>query len=338
MTSTHVMELVGLRLGKYLIEAELGHGGMGVVYRAEQTSLGRHVALKVVSEELSGDPDAVARFRREAQAIARLNHPGIVQVHDIEEVDGRLFLVMELVDGESLDRWLARPLALDRTLEIGAEIADALHAAHEKGVVHRDVKPANILMTAAGRPKVADFGLAHLLDSEAGVTKTGTLVGSPAYMSPEQALGRNVDRRGDVYSLGVVLFRMVTGRVPFIAESSYAVLRMQIDDPPPDPRALNAEVPLAVRDVVLKALAKRPEDRFRTMAALRDSLRACRERPGQPDQSGVEPTRALSSGASHAARPAETEETAGTRRPPPLLLRAPCRPRRGRPPPGRRPR
>ncbi|MFN7989003.1 MAG: protein kinase [Thermoanaerobaculia bacterium] len=311
MTTATLVDLVGRRLGKYLIEAELGHGGMGVVYRAQQTSLGRCVALKVVTEELSGDPDAVARFRREAQAIARLNHPGIVQVHDIEEVDGRLFLVMEWVDGESLDRWLAQPLPLGRALEIGAEIADALDAAHEKGVVHRDVKPANVLMTRTGHPKVADFGLAHLLDTEKGVTKTGTLVGSPAYMSPEQALGRSVDRRSDVYSLGVVLFRMVTGRVPFAAESTYAVLRMHIDEAPPDPRTLNTSLPGTVRDAILRALSKRPEERFPTMGSFRDALRACAKGlEPSGELAGNDATRALPSGASHPAAPGATEATA----------------------------
>ena len=261
------------QLGKYLIEAELGRGGMGVVYRAHQPSLERTVAIKLLSSDLIGDPDGVRRFRLEAKSVARLNHPNIVQVYDIEEEENLLYLVMEFVDGESLDGLISKTVLTEsRCLKIVADIADALHFAHEKGIVHRDVKPANVLMTSDGRVKVADFGLAYLIDREGGTTRTGFLVGSPNYMSPEQATGQKIDRRSDIYSLGVVLFRMLTGRVPFVAESSHAVLFMQVGQEPPDPRELNKGISLVTRGLVLKALNKKPEARFQTMAEFRDAL------------------------------------------------------------------
>ncbi|HQP86453.1 MAG TPA: serine/threonine-protein kinase [Thermoanaerobaculia bacterium] len=260
------------QLGKYLIEAELGRGGMGVVYRAHQPSLERTVAIKLLSSDLIGDPDGVRRFRLEAKSVAKLNHPNIVQVYDIEEEENLIYLVMEFVDGESLDSLISKEVLTEsRCLKIVAEIADALHYAHEKGIVHRDVKPANVLMTSEGRVKVADFGLAYLIDREGGTTRTGFLVGSPNYMSPEQAMGQKVDRRSDVYALGVVLFRMLTGRVPFVAESSHAVLFMQVQQEPPDPRDMNKGISLVTRGLVLKALNKKPEARFQTMAELRDA-------------------------------------------------------------------
>ena len=261
------------QLGKYLIEAELGRGGMGVVYRAHQPSLERTVAIKLLSSDLIGDPDGVRRFRLEAKSVAKLNHPNIVQVYDIEEEENLIYLVMEYVDGESLDGLITKSVLTEsRCLKIVADIADALHFAHEKGIVHRDVKPANVLMTSDGRVKVADFGLAYLIDREGGTTRTGFLVGSPNYMSPEQATGQKIDRRSDIYSLGVVLFRMLTGRVPFVAESSHAVLFMQVGQEPPDPRELNKSISLVTRGLVLKALNKKPEARFQTMAEFRDAL------------------------------------------------------------------
>ena len=261
------------QLGKYLIEAELGRGGMGVVYRAHQPSLERTVAIKLLSSDLIGDPDGVRRFRLEARSVAKLNHPNITQVYDIEEEENLIYLVMEYVDGESLDSLITKQVLTEsRCLKIVADIADALHFAHEKGIVHRDVKPANVLLTSDGRVKVADFGLAYLIDREGGTTRTGFLVGSPNYMSPEQATGQKIDRRSDIYSLGVVLFRMLTGRVPFVAESSHAVLFMQVGQEPPDPRELNRSISLVTRGLVLKALNKKPEARFQTMAEFRDAL------------------------------------------------------------------
>ena len=257
----------------FRVQRLLAEGGMGVVYRAHQPSLERTVAIKLLSSDLIGDPDGVKRFRLEAKSVARLNHPNITQVYDIEEEENLIYLVMEYVDGESLDGLITKSVLTEsRCLKIVADIADALHFAHEKGIVHRDVKPANVLMTSDGRVKVADFGLAYLIDREGGTTRTGFLVGSPNYMSPEQATGQKIDRRSDIYSLGVVLFRMLTGRVPFVAESSHAVLFMQVGQEPPDPRELNKSISLVTRGLVLKALNKKAEARFQTMAEFRDAL------------------------------------------------------------------
>ncbi|MBL8112984.1 MAG: protein kinase [Acidobacteria bacterium] len=283
MATGGALNLVGRKLGKYLVESELGRGGMGVVYRAQQTNLDRIVAIKVLAPSLIGDPDGVMRFQREARAIARLNHHGIIQVFDIEEAEDLFFLVMEYVEGEGLDTFLAKnKISQGRILRIVSDIADALHFAHEKGVVHRDIKPANVMLTKDGRVKVADFGLAHFLDSAGGgQTKTGMVLGSPSYMSPEQVQGQRVDRRSDIYSLGVVLFRMLTGRVPFVAESSHALLFKHVQEQPPDPRELNPEITPEVRRLVLKALAKKTTDRFQTMAEFRQ---ACNALIGEADQ------------------------------------------------------
>ncbi len=276
MATGGALNLVGRKLGKYLVESELGRGGMGVVYRAQQTNLDRIVAIKVLAPSLIGDPDGVMRFQREARAIARLNHHGIIQVFDIEEAEDLFFLVMEYVEGEGLDTFLAKnKISQGRILRIVSDIADALHFAHEKGVVHRDIKPANVMLTKDGRVKVADFGLAHFLDSAGGgQTKTGMVLGSPSYMSPEQVQGQRVDRRSDIYSLGVVLFRMLTGRVPFVAESSHALLFKHVQEQPPDPRELNPEITPEIRRLVLKALAKKTTDRFQTMAEFRQACNA----------------------------------------------------------------
>lgn len=264
---------IGERLGKYLIEAELGRGGMGVVYRARHVSLDRIVAIKLVSAGLSAEAEGLKRFRLEAQAIARLNHPNIVQVFDIEESDDLTYLVMEYVSGESLDALLKRTsISIKRIARIAADIAGALHFAHGKGVLHRDIKPANVLLSDDRQVKVADFGLAYLLDTDKGYTKTGILVGSPHYMSPEQCQGLKLDRRSDLYSLGVVLFKMLTGRLPFQSDSSLGVLMKQIYDAPPDVKELVPDLPEELAVIVRRALMKKPDDRFADMREMRAAL------------------------------------------------------------------
>lgn len=266
---------IGEQVGKYVVEAELGRGGMGVVYRARHATLERTVALKVLSPKLAPDSSARGRFVREAQAIARLNHPGIVQIFDIEEQEELLYLVMEFVEGDNLDGLLKKTsISFRRAARIVADLAAALHFAHEKGVVHRDVKPANILLTPHRTVKLADFGLAHLLDREMGLTKTGMVVGSPHYMSPEQCQGNPVDRRADVYALGIVLYRMLVGSVPFSAPNSLSVLVSQVQEPTPDPLAKNPQVPLPLRDVIVRAMEKNPDARFQTMREMQRALLA----------------------------------------------------------------
>jgi eukaryotic-like serine/threonine-protein kinase len=218
---------VGTRFGLYEILSPLGRGGMGEVYRARDTKLGRDVALKILPSEFTHDPERIARFRREAKVLAALNHPHIAQIHGLDEVNGTQFLVLELVDGESLATRITRgPLPIDEALAIAKQIAEALEAAHEKGIIHRDLKPANIALTQHGTVKVLDFGLAKATESSRGatldlansptitspamMTGLGVILGTAAYMSPEQARGKAVDRRTDIWAFGCVLFEMLT--------------------------------------------------------------------------------------------------------------------------------
>src|ERR1700732_2559470 len=214
----------GTRLAVYEIQAPIGAGGMGEVYRATDTKLGRGVAVKILPTEMAQDPDRLARFHREAPAAPALNHPNVVTLYSVEESDGVHFLTMELIEGQPLDRLIpADGLAVERIVEIAGALAEALAAAHEKGIVHRDLKPANVMVTGEGRVKVLDFGLAK--DVRAGDssdatltsahTEVGVVMGTPAYMSPEQISGRALDHRTDIFSLGVLLHEMCTGRRPF---------------------------------------------------------------------------------------------------------------------------
>ena len=259
----------------YEIEAEIGRGGAGVVYRARDVRLRRRVALKVLPPDLAFRPDVRRRFLREAETAAGLSHPSIVPIFSVDERDGLVYFVMALVEGESLGQRLRReprpPLRfVERVL---VDVADALAYAHARGVVHRDIKPDNILLDAQGRPLVTDFGIARALEADQRLTVTGIAVGTPAYMSPEQAVGeREVDGRSDIYSLGVVAYQMLTGRLPFTAGNSLALLMKHVADQPRAIAELRPDVPKALRDAVERALAKLPEDRWPTAASLRDAL------------------------------------------------------------------
>ena len=271
----------GERLGPYEIVAPIGAGGMGEVYRARDTRLQRTVAIKLVRRELARHSDFRERFQREARAISALNHPHICSLYDIGEQDGLDYLVMECVEGESLEEALKRgPETVEHALRYGAEIADALVAAHAHGIIHRDLKPANIMITEAG-VKVLDFGLAKRSEpggSGDGATQTldantsaGQLVGTVAYMSPEQAEGRPLDARSDIFALGVVLYEMLCGRRPFGGETTLSVLASILRENPPAPRELRPEIPAELERVVLRCLAKKPEERYGSAAeAARD--------------------------------------------------------------------
>jgi beta-lactam-binding protein with PASTA domain/tRNA A-37 threonylcarbamoyl transferase component Bud32 len=252
----------------------IARGGMAEVYRAHDRLLDRPVALKVLFPELSVDRSFVERFRREAQAAANLSHPNIVPVFDWGEDSGTYFIVMEFIDGKPLSAILktAGPLSADRTADIGAPVAAALGYAHKHGVIHRDVKPGNVLITDEGQVKVTDFGIARAINTEESLTQTGAVMGTATYFSPEQAEGVGVDARSDIYSLGVVLFEMVTGRPPFLGDTPVAVASKHVRDHPPAPRELNPAIPPTFEAIILKAMAKDASHRYATAEDLRADL------------------------------------------------------------------
>ncbi len=274
----------------YRIESEIGRGGMGVVYRAVDTRLGRAVAIKMLPPEATADPDRHRRFVQEARSASALNHPHIVTIHDIDEDAGTTFIAMELVDGTPLDRLLAQgapPVAT--TLEYGAQVAGALAAAHATGIVHRDIKPANIMITRDGRAKVLDFGLAKLVERapteetmSALATRPGLIMGTAAYMSPEQAEGRAVDARSDIFSFGAVLYEMLTGRRPFTGTTELGTITAILRDQPPPVRSVRSDVPGDVQAIVDRCLAKDPAARYADAGALRAELDASHAKLTRP--------------------------------------------------------
>jgi hypothetical protein len=263
--------------GDYELVEEIGRGGMGVVYKAVQQSLGRTVALKMLLRRDLATPADLARFRSEAEAAARLDHPGIVSIFEVGECGGHPFYSMQLVTGTTLaKRLLEGPLAARDAAALLAKVADAVQAAHARGVLHRDLKPSNILIDAAGEPHVSDFGLAKRLEAEESVTHTGAILGTPCYMSPEQAAGSrgDVGPTSDVWSLGAILYQMITGRSPFQASSPMDTLLAVLESDPPVPRSLNRQVDRDLEMIALKSLQKPQELRYPTASALAADLRA----------------------------------------------------------------
>jgi predicted Ser/Thr protein kinase len=263
---------------RYELTELVGTGGMSSVYKAHDTLLERNVALKVLHDHYSDDDEFVERFRREARAVAQLSHPNIVTVIDRGESGGRQFIVFEYIDGENLKELLVRSgrLEVDRALELALEIARGLAFAHDHGLVHRDVKPQNVLLNGDGKAKVTDFGIARSLDVEHGVTQTGTIMGTSNYIAPEQASGQPVDTQTDVYSLGVVLYELLAGDVPFPGENFVTVAMKHVNESPPNLLDVRRDVPLRVAAAVDRALEKDPRQRFPSMEAFAAELEACR--------------------------------------------------------------
>src|SRR5438552_3498134 len=274
-------DLVGRRLGQYEILNMLGKGGMAVVYRARQASMDRDVAVKVIGGDLAENPDFVARFEREGKLIARLKHPHILPVYDFGRDEDLLFLVMELVEGGSLDQKLRNSaMPAPQAALMFAQIASALNYAHDQGIIHRDLKPNNILLDQSNNPYLTDFGIAKMMqDNTARLTATGVAMGTPSYMAPEQWRGENVDARTDIYALGIMLYEMLTGDLPFKGDTPYALMYKHFDAAAPSPRTLHPELPDSVGEVINKALAKKQDDRYASASLMAQDLTAALAAP-----------------------------------------------------------
>ena len=264
--------MVGRKLGKYHIVATLGRGGMGTVYKAVDETLDRDVAIKILNSDLM-DTETVERFRREAITLAKLNHPRIAHVYELTRDGDSMLMVMEYVHGETFEKLSTRsgPLPLDRAIVLCSQVLEALHHAHGAGVVHRDLKPANLMLTAIGDVKVMDFGIARVAGTE-HMTNDGFMMGTPAYMAPEQVRGQEVDPRTDVYSMAVVLYRLVTAQLPFKADTAVAMIQSQLNDQPTPLRRYRADLPEWLDIVLTRALAKPAGDRYQTAEQLREAL------------------------------------------------------------------
>jgi len=284
-------ELIGRVIGKYRIEAFLGGGGQAKVYKAYHPALDAYVAIKILPPYFAAEEGFVERFKQEARVIARLRHPNIVTVYDFGEEQGLIYIVMDYVEGGTLASRLGRPLPLDTTLHIVEQIGRALDYAHSQGVIHRDVKPGNVLMAREDWMLLSDFGIARVMETTVRLTRTGVGIGTPEYMSPEQGQGLPVDGRSDLYSLGILLYEMLTGCVPFKAETPFGTVLKHVTEPPPPPRVHNPNIPEAIEAVIVRTLAKQPEERYPSAGEMLQALQeALTPIPALPRQQGREIT------------------------------------------------
>jgi serine/threonine-protein kinase len=265
--------MIGTVVGNYKITDKIGEGGMGAVFKGVDLMLEREVAIKVLRPEFSSQPQIVERFRSEAVTLAKLNHPNVATLHSFFRQGDNFFMVMEFVRGETLDSIIRRSgaMACDNALALFGQGLDGIGHAHSMGIVHRDIKPANMMLTESGSIKVMDFGIARVLGT-ARMTRQGHIVGTIEYMSPEQVQGLESDARADIYSLAILLYEMLTGRVPFTADTEFALMMAQIQQAPPPPRGFAPHIPLAVEQAIMRALAKKPEARFQTVVDFRAAL------------------------------------------------------------------
>ncbi len=285
-----------MQYGRYEIVGELGKGAMGVVYNAHDPHIDRAVALKVLRKKYASDEYFVKRFVKEAVAIGRLSHPNIVTIYDVGEDEGDIYIAMEFLKGKELvDYARDKELSPEKIAKLGIQMAEALDYAHKKGIVHRDIKPANIILTEDGKVKITDFGIAHIDDTSATLqTQAGEILGTPVYMSPEQAMGKELDGRSDLYSLGIILYELAAGKRPFAGKNMAAIFHAVVNEAPEPPCKINPRVPQALSSLIMKCLEKDPEKRFQTGKDLASALREYLENkdralPGTKSKTNAKP-------------------------------------------------
>jgi tRNA A-37 threonylcarbamoyl transferase component Bud32 len=313
--------MIGSLVGSYKITDKIGEGGMGAVFRGIDVMLEREVAIKMLRPELSRQPNIVERFRSEAVTLAKLNHPNIATLYSFLRQGDDFFMVMEFVRGETLDSVIRNSGAMscERAIVLLCQALEGIDHAHRMGIIHRDIKPANIMLTENGTLKVMDFGIARVLGT-ARMTKQGNIVGTIEYMSPEQVRGQETDARSDIYSLGILLYEMLTGRVPFESDSEYDLMKMQIEDAPSPPRVFAAHIPQSIEQAIMRSLAKRPEARFQSAAEFRNMLLSATGAAVAPSiVAPVAPARVtdpvIAAGPTAATEPRETRLAAGASAP-----------------------